>query len=105
MQIDTDHCTLRSFRRADALSVARHANNRKIWLNLRDVFPHPYTAADAEAFIASAASVRVLERAGYRLEGIMHQSAVKDGVVLDQFLYAATRQLSSPGAGVRTPDG
>lgn len=27
------------------------ANNKSIWLNLRDVFPHPYSILDAENFI------------------------------------------------------
>ena len=31
------------------------ANNRRICLNLRSRFPHPYTKADARAFIRSAA--------------------------------------------------
>ena len=170
MELRTDRCTLRPFRPADAASLARHANNRQIWLNLRDLFPHPYTVSDAEAYIArvaadepvtrfavdvggeavgnvspklggdierrsaeigywlgeaywgrgimsdavraateyalaeldllrvfavpfvrNPASARVLERAGYQLEGTMRRSAVKDGVVLDQLLYAAVR--------------
>ena len=33
--------------------------------------------------------MRVLEKAGYLLEGIMRQSAVKEGLILDQLLYAA----------------
>ncbi len=44
-------CLLRSFKRGDAASIAQHADNHKIWINLRDAFPHPYTPADAEAFI------------------------------------------------------
>ncbi len=36
---------------ADTSSLARYADNRKIWQNLRDGFPHPYTAGDAERFI------------------------------------------------------
>ena len=32
-------------------SIARHANNHKIWLNLRDAFPHPYTMKDAREYI------------------------------------------------------
>ena len=47
-----DDIILRDWQMADALSIAAHANNRKIWLNLRDLFPHPYTLKDAEAFIA-----------------------------------------------------
>jgi len=45
-------CVLRPFRREDAEALARHANNRAIWRNLLDLFPHPYTQADAEAWIA-----------------------------------------------------
>lgn len=171
MRLETARCVLRPFVPADAASLARHADNRKVWLNLRDRFPHPYTHADADAFIArvagespvthfaiavageavgsvalmlghdierrsaelgywlgeahwgrgivgaavaaateyafweldllrvfavpfahNAASARVLERAGYRLEGTMRRSAVKDGQVLDQLLYAAVRE-------------
>lgn len=170
MEFRTPVCTLRPFRPADAASVARHADDRRVWRNLRDAFPHPYAVADAERYIAAAAarspvtsfavdvageavgsvslrpgtdierrsaeigywlgeaywgrgvmsaavaaatdyafrdlallrvfavpfarnaaSVRVLERAGYVLEGTMRRSAVKDGEVLDQYLYAAVQ--------------
>lgn len=39
-------------------------------------------------FLRNEASIRVLEKAGYRREGIMQRSAIKDGQVLDQALYA-----------------
>lgn len=29
----------------------RYANNRNIWINLRDRFPHPYTAGDARRWL------------------------------------------------------
>lgn len=159
---------LRSFRYEDAADLARLADNRKVWLQLRDAFPHPYRLADARRFLDShvgllpetvlalevdggfagsvglklgadvervsaeigywvaepywgrgiataaltaatrwafasfplsrlyavpfarnAASCRVLEKAGYLLEGTMRRSAVKQGEVLDQLLYAA----------------
>jgi RimJ/RimL family protein N-acetyltransferase len=38
------------------------------------------------------ASARVLEKAGYKLEGRMRQSAIKDGTVVDQLLYALVRE-------------
>jgi RimJ/RimL family protein N-acetyltransferase len=44
-------CVVRSWRTADVDSIARYANNRKIWLNLRDAFPHPYTPRHARDFI------------------------------------------------------
>lgn len=167
MKILTPTCTLRRFLPGDAPTLARHADDRRIWLNLRDAFPHPYSLADAERYIArvaherrptslaidiggeavgsislrpgadierysaelgywlgvpfwgrgimtdavraatthgltslgmlrifalpftrNPASARVLEKAGYTLEGTMRRSAVKDGVVVDQLLYA-----------------
>jgi [ribosomal protein S5]-alanine N-acetyltransferase len=45
----------------------------------------------AVPFAWSGASIRVLEKAGYRLEGRMRQSAIKDGRVSDQLLYAILR--------------
>lgn len=42
-------------------------------------------------FADNPASVRVLEKAGYVVEGHLRQSAIKDGKVRDQLLYAAYR--------------
>ena len=151
----------------DAPSLVKYANNRNIWLNLRDAFPHPYTEASAAAFIEesqhespptnlaiatpeeaigsigisrnqdvhrltaelgywlaepywgkgimteavakftdyafsclelrriyaepfahNAASCRVLEKAGFTLEGRLRNSVIKDGQILDQLLFA-----------------
>jgi RimJ/RimL family protein N-acetyltransferase len=53
MQLTLKTCVVRSWRPSDAEPLARYANNRKIWINLRDAFPHPYTARDARDFIRS----------------------------------------------------
>jgi [ribosomal protein S5]-alanine N-acetyltransferase len=177
MLITLPNFVIRDWRENDAASVARHANDRRIWLNMRDTFPHPYTISDAEAFLALAAgmnprtffavarddeaiggigytlhhdvervsaevgywlgtafwgrgfmtaalgavtayafrehpelrrlyavpyqwnpaSMRVLEKVGYRCEGRMRQSAIKDGQVVDQLLYAILRDEVVPG--------
>ena len=47
----------------------------------------------AVPFADHGASVRVLQKAGYMLEGRMRQSAIKDGKIRDQVLYAAYKQL------------
>jgi RimJ/RimL family protein N-acetyltransferase len=44
---------LRPLQRGDAPRLAELANNKNISKNLRDGFPHPYSLADAEAFIES----------------------------------------------------
>jgi len=47
-------CEVRSWQIGDVASLVTHANNRKIWINLRDGFPHPYTHADGRAFIRAS---------------------------------------------------
>lgn len=51
MQISLTRSLVRSWRTTDVDAVVRYGNNRKIWLNLRDAFPSPYTRADAQRFI------------------------------------------------------
>ncbi|HZL90071.1 MAG TPA: GNAT family N-acetyltransferase [Pirellulaceae bacterium] len=51
MRLELPSCCVRDLIAADAASLARYANNRQIWLNLRDRFPHPYTLRDAVSFI------------------------------------------------------
>ena len=167
---------LRPWRPSDREALAALANDRRISINLRDLFPYPYGVEDADRFIAMAqslvpptsfaieasgqlaggigytlhtdvervaaevgywigvpfwgrgiateavrlvtatafarhpdlrrlyalpfasnpASARVLEKAGYQREGVMRQSAIKDGVVQDQWLYAILRHEASP---------
>jgi RimJ/RimL family protein N-acetyltransferase len=166
MLIKTDLCGLRPWRTGDENSLAQHANNFKIWLNVRDIFPHPYTLADAHAWIQKAntlqnclnlaieadgaaiggvglilkedvyrrsaevgywlgedywnkgiataavrslaayvfknydicrlfagvyaynkASMRVLEKAGFALEAIHRQAVIKNGQMVDEYLY------------------
>lgn len=55
MKIVRHTCTLRALESRDAESIARHANDREIWLNLRDLFPHPYTLANAEGYVTHVA--------------------------------------------------
>lgn len=43
--------SLRELTLTDAESLAQHLNNKKIWNNLRDALPYPYTIEDAKEFI------------------------------------------------------
>ena len=167
MKLTLSSCEVRSWTADDLGSLVKHADNRKIWLNLRDRFPHPYTRRDGRDFINTArsqrpetmfaiavdgeaaggigfvqhvdvervsaeigywlgeafwgrgivsealvavtkyaidthqltrvyavpyahndASCRVLEKAGYVLEGRLRRSAIKDGQMVDQLQYA-----------------
>ncbi len=42
----------------DIPSLVKYADNRKIWQNLRDGFPHPYTTSDAEKFIGHVEKIK-----------------------------------------------
>ena len=56
-----------------------------------------FEAYDLERLFApvdasNPASRRVLEKAGYQLEGRMRRSVIKDGIVGDRFMYAVIRE-------------
>ena len=51
MQLDLKTCQIRSWTLKDLNSLVEHANNRKIWLNLRDGFPYPYKKSDGREFL------------------------------------------------------
>ena len=166
--------SIRPWSLADAAALQRHANNRNIWINLRDIFPHPYTLENANAFLDyvvqekpettfaiatsseaigciglrlgvdvhrktgelgywlaepfwgrgimseavseftrhafeafdlqriyaepfewNRASMRVLEKSGFILEGRLRANAFKDGKVVDSFVYARTRDSAT----------
>lgn len=48
----TEGVQIRPWKREDAGVLAAICNNKKIWLNVRDRFPHPYTVANAVEWIA-----------------------------------------------------
>ncbi len=47
--------TIRPWRSDDAKPLVALADNRRVWINLADRFPHPYTLADARRWIRGAA--------------------------------------------------
>jgi RimJ/RimL family protein N-acetyltransferase len=56
-EIPLPHALLRPWRVTDAESVARHADDREVWRNMRDRFPHPYTLDDARQWLQFVATV------------------------------------------------
>ncbi len=42
---------LRPWQRGDEPALVKHGNNRKVWINLRDSFPYPYTMRDAREWL------------------------------------------------------
>jgi RimJ/RimL family protein N-acetyltransferase len=54
VELKLERCTLRAWRSEDAASLVRSANNTAVWRNLRDRFPHPYTARHAATWIRTS---------------------------------------------------
>jgi ribosomal-protein-alanine N-acetyltransferase len=90
MQLVLERCTIRPWRLNDAESLASHANNRKIWLALRDLFPHPYTIQDAHEFLQRAISEKPTTNFCIEVEG----AAVGGiGIRLGQDVHRLTAEM------------
>lgn len=48
-----NNITIRAYHSTDTHPLAHHANNRKLWLNLQNRFPHPYKPENAHNWFSS----------------------------------------------------
>ena len=95
-------CSLRRWQMSDAQDLAHALNNQTIHDYLRDGLPFPYTdyvfttstivRISAESFAKNHSSCRVLEKAGFTLEGVLRKHAEKNQQLFDMKLYALVRQ-------------
>ena len=69
MTIKLSKSVIRNFKMSDKKSIAKHANNRKIWLNVRNAFPHPYTVTNAEQWISSILEQKVKTKFAIAVDG------------------------------------
>ncbi len=51
MRLETERLVLRPWQTGDEKAIIRHANNWNVWINLRDLFPYPYTLEHAQEWI------------------------------------------------------
>lgn len=54
MRLDLARCAVRSWCEDDISAIVRYAGDRRIWRNLRDAFPHPYTQEEAQEWVQTA---------------------------------------------------
>lgn len=54
VHLDLGNLLLRPWKEGDEPSLVKHGNNRLIWENVRDRFPHPYTIKDAQLWVQVA---------------------------------------------------
>lgn len=81
---------LRPWKKEDAQQLASIANNRNVWLNLRDAFPHPYTVIDAMQWIQLRTSEQPVLHFCILYEGKVAGSI---GIVLKEDVYRKTVEL------------
>ena len=62
---------LRRWRLEDCGRLAELANNRKIWLNVRDRFPYPYGVEEAKAWIEHCDEKEPLSQFAIEAEGCL----------------------------------
>ncbi|MFA6455618.1 MAG: GNAT family N-acetyltransferase [Bacteroidota bacterium] len=72
MELLLQKSLLRPWRTGDEPSLEKHANNRRVWVNVRDHFPHPYTHGDA---------LRWVEHASEHLSGTVFAIVVEGNAV------------------------
>ena len=90
MEIKLTRSTIREWRTGDEASLVRHANNRNVWRNVRDAFPHPYTRNDAEQWISTAGSAMPPTSFAIEVNG---EAAGGIGVVLGRDVYRRSGEI------------
>lgn len=83
-------CIIRDWRVDDASSLSRHANNRRIWLMVRDRFPSPYTIEDAEHWVRHC--MRALPATDFAIE-VDGEASGGIGVVLRDDVERVSAEL------------
>jgi [ribosomal protein S5]-alanine N-acetyltransferase len=90
VELKLQRCTLRDWRLDDVESLAKHANNRRVSINLRDRFPYPYRIEDARNFIERAINDRqekshCIEIDGFAVGGI--------GITIGEDVYRLSAEM------------
>src|SRR5215831_16641354 len=81
---------LRKWKRSDAESLAKIANNKKIWDNVRDRLPYPYTKRDAQEWLELAKKEKTATTFCIESDG---QMAGSIGVILKDDVYRKTAEI------------
>ena len=90
IRLSLEGLLLRPWASGDEASLVQHANNRKIWQNVRDRFPHPYTENDAKLWIKIANRDTTMLNLAMEVDG----QAVGDvGVMFKDDVYRRTAEI------------
>src|SRR4029078_1681399 len=81
---------LREWKRSDAEKLAKIANNKKVWDNVRDRLLYPYTKKDAQEWLELAKKERTATTFCIEADG---QLAGSIGVILKDDVYRKTAEI------------
>jgi len=90
MRLNCAVCTVRHWVWSDKDSLVRHANNPKVWRNLLDHFPHPYSDDDALRWLSHVGALPEPTQWAIDVDG---QAVGGIGVELGQGNYSQTGQF------------
>jgi len=82
--------SLREWKKSDAASLTKIANNRKIWDNVRDQLPHPYTKKDAKNWLTLVKKQKKITTFCIEADGEMAGSI---GFTLKEDVYRRTAEI------------
>jgi [ribosomal protein S5]-alanine N-acetyltransferase len=86
----TDTVQIRPWVHDDAAALAAGINNKKIWDNLRDYIPHPYSLADARDYIAQQQGMNPVQNFAILYDGVLAGGA---GIILKEDIYRKTAEI------------
>ncbi len=81
---------IRELRPSDISQLAKLANNKNIWVNLRDSFPYPYGESDAKFFINSVKEEKPKQHFGIEYNGNL---CGVTGLVLQKDVYRKSAEI------------
>ncbi|MEP7014544.1 MAG: GNAT family protein [Verrucomicrobiota bacterium] len=90
MRLVLKRSTIRDWCPEDAVSLAKHANNRKIWLGVRDLFPNPYTIEAAQEFLQKATTEKPTRKFCIEVDG---EASGDIGIRIGEDVHRQTAEL------------
>ncbi len=81
---------IRPWKKEDAQQLASIANNKKIWQNVRDHFPHPYTNKNALDWIAHTQQQKPILNMAITVDG---EIAGSIGILLKEDVYRKSLEI------------
>jgi RimJ/RimL family protein N-acetyltransferase len=88
--LNSKEVKLRELQLSDISQLAKLANNKNIWINLRDIFPYPYSESDADLFINSVSEEKPKQNFGIEYYGDLCGVI---GLIIQKDVYSKSAEI------------